>query len=182
MHKSLAHRELTEKKLKTLVRAGRKLWAPTIIWLSKYLMYCVSCNHTVLQFKNYKKKQKTFCIQIWYSIFWFIAIVSYIWWAFFVVVVNIIFIIIIIILFLLLLLFQKLNFIFSNMPEAIAVWITLWNDHTGQTGVIFHSFIPFVSHSSFSLIPLIHPSISYLTPLPLTIVWLFPPSTPSISP
>lgn len=56
-------------------------------------------------------------------------------------------------------------------------------ERKGQiTSLIFHSFIPSVLNSSSSLIPLIRPSISYLTPLPLTIVCFVLPSIPSISP
>lgn len=77
----------------------------------------------------------------------------------------------------------------TDVHKGKTAWVMLWNDHTAQAAVeegnplhilIFHSFIPFVPHSSYSLIPLIHPSISGLTPLPLAIVGVFPPSILSI--
>lgn len=56
-------------------------------------------------------------------------------------------------------------------------------ERKGQiTSFIFHSSTPSILYASPSLVPLIHPSISYLTPLRLTIVCFFLPSISSISP
>lgn len=91
----------------------------------------------------------------------------------------------------------KKNYSFSDTWKCISFWINLKQSHTQNRrgrreqmlSPILHPFIPFVPHSSFTLTPLIHPSISCLTPLPLTVVWFFlfihpfsPPLTPSLPP